>query len=218
MLLARGVTRQREIAIRAAVGASRGRLIRQLLTESLLLSSIGAILGILFAQWATRVLIRFLDASLDLTLDLRVLTFTAAVAVFTGLLFGMAPAWRATHVEPQSAMKSAARGVVEATKFGLGKVLVAGQIALSLILVVSASLMVSTFWKLIALDAGFDRDQVLLVSMNLRDGNYPRERWSAVYQEILEHLRATPGLLSASVSSITPVCHCRWAGEVEVDG
>ncbi|HEY6340674.1 MAG TPA: ABC transporter permease [Bryobacteraceae bacterium] len=218
MLLARGVTRQREIAIRAAVGAGRGRLIRQLLTESLLLSSIGAMLGILFAQWASRVLVWFLDTSLDLTLDLRVLGFTAAVAVFTGLLFGMAPAWRSTHVEPQLAMKSAARGVAEGTKFGLGKALVAAQIALSLVLAVGAGLMVSTFWKLTALDAGFDREQVLLVSANLRDGNYPRERWSAVYQEMLEHLRATPGLRSASVSSITPVCHCRWAGEVEVDG
>ena len=115
-------------------------------------------------------------------------------------------------------MKANARGVIEGTKLGLGKVLVMAQVALSLLVVVGAGLMLSTFWKLISLDAGFDRDHVLLVSADLRSGNYPRERWSAVYREMLDQLRAIPGVHSASVSSITPVCHCRWAGEVEVDG
>jgi predicted permease len=78
--------------------------------------------------------------------------------------------------------------------------------------------MLSTFWKLISLDAGFERDHVLLVNVDLRSGNYPAERWSAVYQEMLDQLRTIPGLRSASVSSITPVCHCRWAGEVVVEG
>ncbi len=116
LLLARGAARQREIAIRMAVGGGRGRLIRQLLTESLLLSGIGAVLGILFAEWGARLLVRFLDASLDLTLDIRVLAFTAGVAVLTGLLFGIAPAWRGTRVDPQSAMKANARGVIEGTE------------------------------------------------------------------------------------------------------
>ncbi len=115
-------------------------------------------------------------------------------------------------------MKANARGVIEGAKLGLGKVLVTAQVALSLLLVVGAGLMLSTFWKLISLDAGFERDQVLLVSADLSSGNYPRERWSAVYQEMLDQLRAIPGVHSASVSAITPVCHCRWAGEVEVDG
>jgi putative ABC transport system permease protein len=218
LLLARGATRQREIAIRMAVGGGRGRLIRQLLAESVLLSGIGAILGTLFAEWGARLLVRLLNAPLDLTIDGRVLGFTASLGVLTGLLFGIAPAWRGTRVEPQSAMKANARGVIEGTKLGLGKVLVITQVALSLLLVVGAGLMLSTFWKLISIDAGFARDQVLLVSADLRSGNYPRERWSAVYQEILDRLRAIPGLHSASVSSITPVCHCRWAGEVEVKG
>jgi putative ABC transport system permease protein len=218
LLLARGATRQREIAIRMAVGSGRGRLIRQLLTESLLLSGMGAVLGVVFAEWFTRGLVRFLDVSLDLTLDVRVLAFTATVAVLTGLLFGVAPAWRGTRVDPQLAMKANARGVIEGTKLGLGKALVVGQVALSLLLVVGAGLMLSTFWKLTWLDAGFDRDHVLLVTADLRTGNYARERWSAVYQEMLDRLRATPGVRSASVSSITPVCHCRWSGEVVVDG
>jgi putative ABC transport system permease protein len=218
LLLARGATRQREIAIRMAVGGSRGRLIRQLLTESLLLSGIGAMLGILFAEWGARLLVRLLDASLDLTLDVRVLAFTAGVAVLTGLLFGIAPAWRGTRVDPQSAMKANARGMIEGTKLGPGKVLVMAQVALSLLLVVGAGLLLSTFWKLVSQDAGFERDHVLLVTLDLRTGNYPRERWSAVYQEMLDQLRAIPGVRSASLSSITPVCHCRWAGEVLIDG
>ena len=218
LLLARGAARQREIAIRMAVGGGRGRLVRQLLTESLLLSGIGAILGILFAELGARLLVRFLDAPLDLSLDFRVLAFTASVAVLTGLLFGIAPAWRGTGVDPQSAMKGSARGVIEGRKLGFGKVLVMAQVALSLLLIVGAGLMLATFWKLISLDAGFERDRVLLVSVDLRRGNYPMERQSAVYQEMLDQLRTIPGLHSASVSSITPVCHCRWAGEIEVAG
>jgi putative ABC transport system permease protein len=218
LLLARGAARQREIAIRIAVGGSRARLVRQLLTESLLLSGIGATLGILFARWGAHLLIRFLDVPLDFTLDIRVLAFTAGMAILTGLLFGIAPAWRGTRVDPQSAMKANARGVIEGKRLGLGKALVVAQVALSLLLVVGAGLMLSTFWKLISLDAGFDRDHVLLVNVDLRPGNYPRESWSIVYQEILDQMRIIPGLHSASVSSITPICHCRWAGQVEVDG
>ena len=218
LLLARGASRQREIAIRMAVGARRSRLIRQLLTESLLLSGIGAALGVLFARWGARLLVRFLDAPLDLTVNVRVLAFTAGIAVVTGLLFGIAPAWRGTRVDPQSAMKSNSRGVIEGSKLGLGKMLVMAQVALSFLAVVGAGLMLSTFWKLISLDAGFDRDHVLLVNVDLRGGNYPAVRQSTVYQQILDQLRTIPGLRSASVSSITPVCHCRWAGEVVVDG
>ena len=146
------------------------------------------------------------------------LAFTASVAVLTGLLFGIAPAWRATRVDPQAALKAHAQRVTEGSKFGVGKVLVTAQIALSLLLVVGAGLMLSTFWKLISLDAGFERDRVLLASVNLRNGNYPMERWSAVYRDMLEQLRAIPGVRSASVSTVTPVCHCRFAGEVVVDG
>jgi putative ABC transport system permease protein len=216
--LARGASRQREIAIRMAVGGSRGRLIRQLLTESLLLSGIGAMLGVLLAGWGARLLIRFLDAPLDPTLDVRVLAFTASIAVLTGLLSGIAPAWRGTRVDPQSAMKAGSHGVIEGSKLGLGKVLVMAQVGLSLLVVVGAGLMLSTFWKLISLDAGFEREHVLLVNVDLRSGNYPADRWAAVFQEMLRQLRTIPGLRSASVSSITPVCHCRWAGEVVVEG
>jgi putative ABC transport system permease protein len=218
LLLARGAVRQREIAIRMALGGGRGRLIRQLLTESLLLSGIGAAVGILFAEWGARMLVRFLDVSLDLSLDIRLLAFTASVAVLTGLAFGIAPAWRGTRVDPQSTLKANARGVIEGTRLGLGKILVMAQVALSLLVLVGAGLMLSTFWKLTSLDAGFERSRVLLVTVNLRDGNYPREQWSAVYRDLLDQLRAVPGVRSASISSFTPVCHCRWMAEVMLEG
>ena len=148
LLLARGAARQREIAIRIALGSGRARLIRQLLTESLVLSLCGAALGVVFAQWGTRLIVSLLSNSrtsvfLDLTIDTRMLAFTAAVAVLTGLLFGLAPAWRGTRVEPQAAMKANSRGVVSlgkpGSRFGLGKALVMLQVALSLMLVVGAA-------------------------------------------------------------------------------
>ena len=118
LLISRAAVRRKEIAIRMAIGAGRARLIRQLLTESLLLSSMGAVLGVLFAQWASRMLVSFLSTSnstviLDLSIDVRVLAFTMAAAVATGILFGLAPAWQGTRVDPHSAMKANARGVVE---------------------------------------------------------------------------------------------------------
>jgi len=223
LLLARSAARQREIAIRMALGSGRGRLIRQLLTESLLLSLTGAALGIVFAQWGTRLLVGFLSdrggkVFLDLSIDTRVLAFTAGVAILTGLLFGVAPAWRGTRVNPQSAMKANARGVIEGSKFGLGKALVVVQVALSLLLVVGAGLMLSTFFKLETLDSGFKREQILLVSVDLRNGNYPQERRGAVYREMLERLRALPAVRSASGSDMTPISGSFWNEDLEIEG
>jgi putative ABC transport system permease protein len=223
LLLARSAARQKEIAIRIALGSGRARLIRQLLTESLVLSLAGAAIGVLFAQWGARLLVGFLSAGgsqvyLDLGIDWRVLVFTAGVSIFTALLFGLAPAWRGTAVSPQAAMKANARGVIEGAKFGLGKALVMAQVALSLVLVVGAGLMLSTFFRLQTLDAGFDRRQVLLVSVDLRNGNYAKEHRGAVLAEMLAHLRAVPGVLSASASSMTPVSGSYWNENLEIEG
>jgi predicted permease len=223
LLLARSAARQREIAIRMALGSGRGRLIRQLLTESLILSLTGAALGILFAQWGTRLLVGFLSDGrgktfLDLSIDSRVLAFTAGVAIVTALLFGLAPAWRGTRVNPQSAMKANSRGVIEGSKFGLGKALVVLQVALSLVLVVGAGLMLSTFFRLETLDAGFEREHILLASVDLRNGHYPQERRSAVYREMLEHLRALPGVRSASASDLTPISGSSWNEDLQIEG
>jgi putative ABC transport system permease protein len=223
LLLARSAARQREIAIRMALGSGRARLVRQLLTESLVLSLTGAALGIMFAQWGTRLLVKFLSSGgnvvfLDLTIDSRVLAFTAGIGVLTGLLFGLAPAWRGTRVNPQSAMKANARGVIEGSKFGLGKALVVLQVALSLLLVVGAGLMLTTFFKLETLDPGFERDHILLTSVDLRNGHYPQERRGAVYKEMLEHLRSLPGVRSVSDSDMTPISGGVWNSYVRIDG
>jgi predicted permease len=223
LLLARSAARQREIAIRMALGSGRGRLIRQLLTESLVLSLTGAVLGVLFAQWGTRLLVGFLSSGgnkvfLDLSIDGRVLAFTAGVAILTGLLFGLAPAWRGTRVNPQSAMKANARGVIEGSRFGLGKALVVVQVALSLVLVVGAGLMLTTFFRLERLNTGFDREHILLASVDLRNGHYPQERRGAVYQEMLERLRALPGVRSASDSSMIPISGSFWNEDLQIEG
>jgi putative ABC transport system permease protein len=211
LLISRAAVRRKEIAIRMAIGAGRARLIRQLLTESLLLSLMGAALGILFAQWANRMLVRFLSTSnstvvLDLSIDGRVLAFTTAVAVVTGILFGLAPAWQGTRVDPHSAMKANARGVVEShARFSLGKVLVTAQVALSLVLLIGAGLMLETFAKLATLDTGFDKNQVLLIRVDPRYASVPLDRRLPLYQELQQRLAAVPGVRSASFADVTPV-------------
>jgi predicted permease len=179
---------------------------------------------VLFAQWGAKLLVRLLSTSnnavvLDLTIDGRVMAFTIAVAVLTGVLFGMAPAWRGTRVDPQAAMKANARGVVHAQSgFGLGKMLVAAQVALSMVLVTGAGLMLNTFSKLSTLDAGFGRDHVLVVNVDLRNANYPKERRAAGYQEMLEHLRAVPGVRNAANSNVVPVSGQSWNDTISADG
>jgi putative ABC transport system permease protein len=218
LLLARGAARQREIAIRMALGSGRGRLIRQFLTESLLLAILGAALGILLARWGTHLFVAYFRAFLDLKPDVRVLAFTVGVTVLTGLLSGVAPAWRGTRVHPQAAMQANGRGVIEGGKFGFGKALVTLQLALSLLLVVGAGLMLSTFWKLISLDPGFQPGHVLLVSLDFRNANYPQQRRLVALREILEKLRAIPSVLSASASAIVPMCGCRSTVNLAIEG
>jgi hypothetical protein len=140
----------------------------------------------------------------DLAIDLRVLGFTIAAAMLTGVLFGMAPAWKGTRVDPQAAMKANARGIVDAqTHFGLGKSLVVVQVALSTVLVGAAGLLLNTFLKLTTIDAGFDANHILLVNVDLRNANYPKERRTAGFDEMLDHLRAVPGVRSAAASNLT---------------
>ena len=224
LLISRAAVRRKEIAIRMAIGAGRARLIRQLLTESLLLSSMGAVLGVLFAQWASRMLVQFLSTSnstvvLDLSIDVRVLAFTTAVAVATGILFGLAPAWQGTRVDPHSAMKANARGVVEShARFGFGKMLVASQVALSLVLLIGAGLMLKTFAKLATLDTGFDKNQVLLIRVDPRYASVPLDRRLPLYQELQQRLAAVPGVRSASFADITPVSGSFSNQIVHVDG
>ena len=224
LLLARAAVRSREIAIRLAIGAARRRLVRQLLTESVLLAGLGALAGIAFARWGTSLLIGLLSrgsfqVSLDLGLDGRVLAFTLGVAVLTGVLFGLAPAWRATRIDPQAALKASGRGVAEGqSRFTVGKALVVGQIALSLVLVIGAGLLLGTFRKLVTMDPGFRREGVLVVDVGLRNTGYKEQQYGAVQRDLLERFRALPGVQGAAASVLTPISGSAWNEFIKVDG
>ena len=216
LLLARAAVRQREMAVRLALGAGRGRLVRQLITESLLLSSVGAALGIGFAIWGSRSLVSLLSSgqravSLDLGIDLRVLLFTIAVATLTGLFFGLVPAWRAGRVDPQAAMKAQGRGVAEGySRFRMGKALVTIQVALSLVLIVGAGLLIGSWRRLATVDPGFQRQGVLLVQADYRNTNTAPDQRLVLSEELLSAVRALPGVQSASGSQVTPVGNSTW--------
>ncbi|HEV7506090.1 MAG TPA: ABC transporter permease [Thermoanaerobaculia bacterium] len=224
LLLARATVRQREMAVRISIGAGRRRLVRQLLTESLLLSLASAALGIPFAHWGSRLLVSFFSTRanptwLDLSVDSRVLAFTLAVAMATGILFGLVPAWQATRVDPQAAMKEKGRGIAEgSSRFSPGKMLVIGQIALSLVLVAVAGLLLGSFRRLATLDPGFRREGVLLISMDLHDKTAADGPRFARRRETLDRLRTLPGVRSASASLLTPVSNQMWNEEILVDG
>ncbi len=221
LLLARATARQREMAVRLALGAGRGRLVRQMLTESLLLAGLGAALGVLFARWASALLVGFLatrqDAVwLDLHPDVRVLGFAIAIALATGVLFGMAPAWRATRVDPQAAMKAQGRGTT-AARLPITRALVVGQIALSLVLVVAAGLLVGTFRRLVTMDPGFQREGVLVANVDFGGAGLDTARQRLMHGELLEKLRAMPGVSSAALSFTSPIAGWGWNEQIVAD-
>ena len=223
LMLARAAARHKEIAVRKALGASRARLIRQLLTESVMLSTGGALLGVLFARWGTSLLVRFISTGenkvyLDLSFDWRILGFTAAAAVFTGLLFGALPAFRSTGVSLTSAMKGSQAVEAESRgKFRPGKWIVASQVALSLVLLVASGLFLRSLGKLVTMDIGFDRNNVLLVHANLHNAKVAPEQQPAMFEEMEQRLRAIPGVVSASRSVMTPVSDYVWNNDLIVD-
>lgn len=224
LLLARATVRQREVATRMAIGAGRRRLVRQLLTESLLLAAGGTALGLVIAQLGSHALARLASTQrgtvwLDLSPDPRVLAFTTVVAVGTGLLFGLAPAVSATRVEPNAALKSggrggtAARGQLTATRS-----LVVVQLALSLMVLVAAGLLLGTFRNLVSLDPGFERQGVVVVSTDMQRARLDEPHLAIVRDEMLQRLRALPGVRAASTSMITPISGIGWNGGFEVPG
>ncbi len=224
LLLARAASRREESAIRQALGAGRARLVRQLLTETVVLSLLGAVLGALFAGWASRLLVSFLSTGerpiwLDLSPDGRVLAFTLAVAVVTGILFGLAPAWLAAGADPGTTTRSASRGRIRGgTRHRAGKLLVLGQVALSLVLVTAAGLLVGSFRTLSTLDPGFRRDGVLLVNADFTNTGFDDAQRTVARGAMLDALRALPEVESASVSMITPVSGIMWNEDVVTDG
>jgi predicted permease len=204
LLLARAATRRKEIAVRLAAGASRLRLIRQLMTESLLLAALGSAVGLAFAYWGKDALLalRPLEGAAalpDLKLDMRVLGFAAAVTALTGILFGLAPALRATKVDLISVLKDGASHTGY-SRSRLSKGLVVAQVALSLLLLIGAGLFVRTLRNLANIDVGFNRENLLLFTVNPGAIGYKGERLANLYPQLLERINAIPGVRSATAS------------------
>ncbi|MGA3188815.1 MAG: ABC transporter permease [Bryobacteraceae bacterium] len=201
LLLVKASARQREIAIRLSLGSNRGRLVRQLLTESLLLAVLGGVLGIVFAMWARDAIIYFAGAragAIPTGWNLRVLGFTAAICLANALLFGIVPALRATGIDFAEALKSGRSGR-HAGRLPLARVLVAAQISLSLTLLVGAALFLETFRNLDRVDLGYDRDHSLLVTLDPMLAGYKDAATKQLYQQILERVGGLSGVRSVSL-------------------
>jgi putative ABC transport system permease protein len=219
LMLTRGVVREKEVAVRQALGASRWRLIKQRLTECVLLSALGALAGFLCGRWGAALLIRGISIRtlyafgripvfLNLSLDGRVLGFTATVAILTAALFGILPALRSTSVSLTSAMNGSRTIEFDrAAPFRSRKLIVASQVAFSLVLLVATGLLLRSFAKLATLDPGFDPKNVLIVYCDLwlsKDLNFIKTPHPIDFDQIENRLRALPGVLSASRSTVTP--------------
>ena len=205
LLLARAVARQREISVRLALGCGRFRLLRQLLTESLLLAAFGAAAGLFVAWWGSHVLLRMVDTGyaplrLDLSPDARVLLFTVAVMALTGIGFGLAPAWRAGSVDLASAMKDQARGAGQRAKQYLGRTLVIFQVALSLLLLIGAGLLIRSLHNLRQIDLGFRPEHALVFDLAHNPQNREPEALARVAHDVYERVRQIPGVERASLS------------------
>ena len=215
LLLSRALARRREIAVRTALGASRGILVAQLLTESMLLAVIAGALGIGLGWIATRALTTWgatqLPEGVPITMDLRVLLFTLAVSVIVGALFGMVPTLQLARANPNAALRDEGRGVsVGHTRTYAKNALVVGQVGLSLLLVVSAGLLLRSFVRLLNVDPGFDATNVLTMNVSLPTVKYAKpEQQIAFFDELVRRVEAVPGVSAAATSAALPLSFIR---------
>ena len=222
LMLARASTREREIAVRLALGASRSRLFRQLLAESALLAAMGAALGMGLAQTLSRVLVWAMSpegetVNLRIAADWRVLLFTGAVAASTCAVFGIVPALRATNSQPAAAMKAGGRGMTTGReRFSLQRLMVVTQISVSLVLLVGALLFVRSFRNLMTFDPGMRESGITAAFLGFWQSNLPPQRWVEFKRELLDEVRATPGVLHAATTTNTPLLGSSWEHGVRV--
>jgi predicted permease len=222
LLLAQSVARRRELAVRLSLGAGRLGLIRQLMVESIMLSAIGAALGLAMARYGSRAIVAMLSTrtqvvDVDLAMDWRVFAFTAMVAVLTGLLFGVAPAFRGTALTPADALRDHSRGVVGGgSRLQIGHGLVALQVALSFVLVFGSSLFVRTLVAITSQDMGFESSRVLVGSLDLRATGVSADNRLQMFTRVREAVAAIPGIDAAATSFVTPVSGSTWNLEIIV--
>jgi putative ABC transport system permease protein len=226
LLLARGVARRREIGVRLAIGASRSRVVRQMLTEALVWTFLCAAVGLFLAGWGGTVLVSLMSTSeepiaLDVSTNWRVLTFTLALALVTTALSAVLPGLRATRLDPGTAIKDGGQaGGSLLRRWSLGKTLVAAQVALTVLLLVGAALFVRSLQRVLAQDAGFERRNLLVLSTDPITAGYADARLTTFYAGLLERLGSLPGVESASLSWYPPISDDRghWTQTIAVDG
>lgn len=229
MLMARGAARQREMAVRVSLGAPRSRLLRQLLTESMLLALIGGVAGVGLAYVGVDLLVGILTSGrgivgligpiqFEAQLDSRVLLFTAGVSLFAGLLFGLVPAWHAFTRAPAPAMRETGTAGPSRSRVAFGKSLVIAQVAVSLVLLTVSGLFIGHLSDLRNVGLGFDRSSVLLVAIDASKSGYPPAQLFQPYQDLLAKLAHLPGVSSATLSGVTPILGAGAASFVKVDG
>src|SRR5215813_12277477 len=223
LLLARATLRGAEISVRLAVGAGRWRLVRQLLTESMLLAALGGAVGVVFAFWGKSALVAltdkdtgFLPSGVDLSLNWRVLAFTFAVSLLTGALFGLAPAWRATGQDLSTALKQGRRTTGAVSR--LSKGLIVAQVALSLLLLVGAGLFIRTLYNLQRVDLGFNQENLLLFRLQPEQGGYKDERLLQFYQRLFERLDNLPGARAATFGRVALIAYDNWFNDILLPG
>jgi putative ABC transport system permease protein len=224
LMLARATAREREIAVRLAIGASRRSIVRQLVSESLLIAVFGAAAGLVAASWFSRSLVAFLsdDGSalfVDLGVNGRVFGFTTVVAAAAALIFGLVPAIRATRMPPNATIKASSRSVTDSReRFGLRRVLVVTQVALSLVMVVGALLFVRSLWKLTHLDPGFRQDGVVVASVDYGNAHLAQDQRREFNRQITERLRAIPGVTDVARVFGAPLGGNFWNNQIVIGG
>ena len=225
VLLARGAGRRRELAIRMAMGAGRGRIVSQLLTESLVMALVGGAGGVLLA-WigGDALLARFVPQTsgsavvIDVSPDLAVLAFTTAVSIITGVVAGLAPAFQASRPSLVPALKSDTAGAAGSSRALLRRILVVSQVALSLLLLIGAALFARSLGNLQRLDPGFTRDRLAIAFVDPGRNGYKGQRLHDFFERLREGVERVPGVQSASLSSISPLAGMRWNDDVSVEG
>jgi predicted permease len=229
LLLARSAARQKEMALRLALGVGRWRIVRQMLTESTLLSFLGGALGVLVAYWGAHAILDFVAAGstrpvgFEATLDMRVLLFTAGISLFSGIVFGLAPAVRGVRVDLTPALKpgtgsSAAGGRVRSRWFNVGNSLVIAQVALTIVVLVGAGLLVRTLQNLRNIDPGFDTSHMLNFGVDLRLAGYKGPQADIAIGNLQKRLSAIPGVTSVSYSSDALLSGSLWTRTFKMPG